>query len=381
MKKKTQVAIIMAITPMQIQSMEMNLSLDRWGTEQVIERCGDLCSRNEYVEYSGIQQYAEATINKVCLNHKKLMGRTAPLDLTLVFEPKKGYTLKLGERSLADLNSNKVRLKIYLWNVILEDLDYLFYNSRSIVYIGIKGVKGNFHSMTRMCSGCIRIKDIDFENLNTSNVATMDYAFHDCTALGKMDLNSLDTSKVRTMKGMFANCESLKDLSIDKIDSSRVQNLDSTFLNCYSLDYLNLKNFDAKNLQTTKQMCAGCVNLGKIDLWESGNSNMQGMFANCYSLQELDLSKFKVSVKTNTDDFIRNCEELKLIKYHPASKAKMKYSQKQCEGLKCLNKKRYRNSNVDFELWDAENFEIEDRESENDQVEDRKELESDSDEV
>ena len=378
MKKKTQVAIFMATMTMQVQSMEI------FEPEQVTEVCSDLYFKSKYVFCTGKQQGKTATIDKVYFNDTKPKDRETLLNLTLIFEPKEEHELIIEPRALSELINEKVHLELYLRNVRLKNLDYLFYNSRALTYIKLEEIKGNLTSMTSMCSGCINLKNIDVGTLNTSHIKTMDRAFFDCTALKKVNLNNLDTSKVRTMKEMFANCDSLKSLGIDKIDTSRVQNMDGMFYGCAKVEKLDISNLNTKLLQTAEKLCAGCSSLKSIKLGQKDFSNMQNasrLFENCPKLQWLDLSKIKFKNKTYTDNFIRNCESLMSVKYHPASRKKMKYYEKQCEGLTSLNKKRKRTRSVDLMQPDAEKFEANDNESKDSQIEDKKELESDSDEV
>lgn len=66
-------------------------------------------------------------------------------------------------------------------------------------------------------SGLSNVTDIDFSNLDTSEVVDMKGMFVGCTSLTELDLTSLDVSKVEDVSFMFAYCEKLMNLNISNI--------------------------------------------------------------------------------------------------------------------------------------------------------------------
>lgn len=58
------------------------------------------------------------------------------------------------------------------------------------------------------------VKEITFENFDTSQVLDMSNMFRNCLALTKIDVSSFNTGKVATMPSMFYNCESLEKLNL-----------------------------------------------------------------------------------------------------------------------------------------------------------------------
>ena len=67
---------------------------------------------------------------------------------------------------------------------------------------------------TGLFAGCTKLEDLVFlNNVDTSNVTSMQRMFYNCSSLKSLDLKSFDTGKVRSMKEMFSGCSSL--ISVD----------------------------------------------------------------------------------------------------------------------------------------------------------------------
>ena len=80
---------------------------------------------------------------------------------------------------------------------------------------------------------------IGLDNLNTSQVTSMDSMFEGCSQLTTLDLSSFDTRKVTDMEQMFLNCKNLTTICVTPDNTHWV------------LD----------NVRESYQMFAGCDNL------------------------------------------------------------------------------------------------------------------------
>ena len=124
------------------------------------------------------------------------------------------------------------------------------------------------------------------QNLNTSEVKSMNSMFEDCVALTTLDLKSFNTSKVETMSSMFQGCGSLTDLNLKSFNTSEVKSMNSMFQGCYSLTYLDLKSFNTSKVTDMVWMFMGCSSLGTIacdKAWSCQKSDE--MFESCRSLK------------------------------------------------------------------------------------------------
>ena len=71
------------------------------------------------------------------------------------------------------------------------------------------------------------------ENLNTSEVTTMNSAFYECEKLTRLDLDNFEVSKLRNTATMFAGCDNLETIFCGK--SWEVASSGSMFNSCYKL--------------------------------------------------------------------------------------------------------------------------------------------------
>ena len=96
------------------------------------------------------------------------------------------------------------------------------------------------------------VKNINFSNIDTSNVEKMEGMFVVCTQLESIDLSKFDTSKVTSMRSMFAYCTKLASLDLSNFDTRNVINMNFMFQNCSSLDVVYVgSNWSTANTTTT----------------------------------------------------------------------------------------------------------------------------------
>ena len=125
------------------------------------------------------------------------------------------------------------------------------------------------------CDGFTLLKEIrNIENLDTSNVESMDSLFLGCLNIEELDLSSWDTSSVTNMNAVF-------DMNNEN-----------------KLKYINLAGWDTSNVTTMRNMFYGCNKLTSIDvrgLDTSNVTNMAYMFYRCSQLTSLDIRNFNMS--------------------------------------------------------------------------------------
>ena len=76
--------------------------------------------------------------------------------------------------------------------------------------------------MTTMFGNCFYLTSIDFTNLDTSKVESIDFAFANCRSLTSVDLSNLDLSSADEFNGMFNGCESLVYINFPNYKESQV---------------------------------------------------------------------------------------------------------------------------------------------------------------
>ena len=187
------------------------------------------------------------------------------------------------------------------------------------LYIGGDGgVIANPNS-SNLFSEFRKVKKIDLNNLNTSNVTNMNHLFNFCENLINLDLSSFDTSKVKDMNSMFSVNRNLENINFgNKFDTSNVTNMGSMFNTCSSLTSLDLSNFNTSQVTDMSYMF---VEFPNIELNLSGfvTSNVINMMSMFYKakLNALDLSSFDTSNVTNMTWMFSDASNLQTIYVGP----------------------------------------------------------------
>lgn len=102
--------------------------------------------------------------------------------------------------------------------------------------------KARPHYTDHWFDSCEQLKEvIGLENLNTSEIESMDYMFADCIRLEKIDMSCLsNTPKLRSAEKMFYLCYRLKKIDISNMDATNLTNMDYMFLYCNKLESVSL---------------------------------------------------------------------------------------------------------------------------------------------
>ena len=134
----------------------------------------------------------------------------------------------------------------------------------------------------------LNVQAINFNNINTSNVANMNLMFSSLKKLENLDLSRFNTKSVTNMSYMFVGSSSLSSLDLSNFDTSNVIKMESMFQGCSNLTSLDLSSWNTANVNNTWIMFANDSNLTTIYVgndWNISNaSSTDYMFASCTSL-------------------------------------------------------------------------------------------------
>lgn len=186
-------------------------------------------------------------------------------------------------------------------------------NPTLIISSQIAGKKVIAKYCNRMFYKKKKITEIDFSNLDTSNVTNMQYMFCLCKEIKTLDLSSFNTSSVTSMHSMFSGCESLKILNITSFDTSKVKDMAYMFNNCSSLTDIDLSSFNTINATDMLQMFGFCSSLINLDLSNFNSAkvtDMTFMFDGCSKLTSLDLTSLDTSKVTKMYATFKECSKL-----------------------------------------------------------------------
>ena len=188
-------------------------------------------------------------------------------------------------------NALEVVTKTLAGDLICDSVDGLtklggaFLNCSELTSIEMTNIDlSGVTNMYRMCSGCKKLKNIEFGKSNrTGDLKNVYQMFKDCSSLESLDLSGFNTKKVDNMQGVFAFCSSLKSINLSGFDTSGVtETMQGMFLGCSSLKSLDVSNFDISRVSTLWAMFGG-VNLDVLDLrnwnfeWAIENGGVWGV--------------------------------------------------------------------------------------------------------
>ena len=176
-------------------------------------------------------------------------------------------------------------------------------------------------SMQSMFRNCTSLTSLDLSNFDTSHVTNMTTMFTNCSSLLSLDISSFDTSSLAWVStnetgnyyGMFNGCSSLTSLDITSFDTSLITDMKGLFGNCSSLTSLDVSYFDTSHVTTMANMFAGCSSLTSLDLstWDTSIVEKMGsMFSGCSSLVSLNVSHFNTSNVNDMGHMFRDCSSL-----------------------------------------------------------------------
>ena len=149
-----------------------------------------------------------------------------------------------------------------------------------------------------------KLKTIEgLENLNTSEVISMNMMFAQCLELTSLNLDNFDTGNVDDMYCMFYSCESLTGVNVKNFNTSNVTNMEGMFMYCKSLTTLDVSNFNTSKVTKMDEMFCGCSNLSSIvfgSAFVSSNSMELDMFYQCDQLKSV---KFTGDIPSSINDY------------------------------------------------------------------------------
>ena len=248
----------------------------------------------------------------------------------------------------------------YIMNIASNDTIYfpsdsskLFYRYSSLKNINFSNVDtSNVKNMYCMFWGCSGLTSLDLSNFNTSSVTDMSFMFMSCSGLTNLDVSNFDTSKVTTFMNMFLRCSSLISLDVSNFNTSSANNMHGMFWGCSGLTSLDVSNFNTSNTKNMRGLFVGCSGLTSLDVSNFNTSNvedMELMFGECTKLTNLDLSNFDTSKVTNMSSMFsgsKSLTSLDLSSFDTSNVTDMEEMFDGCTGLTNLDLSNFNTSKV-----------------------------------
>ena len=150
----------------------------------------------------------------------------------------------------------------------------------------------NNRKMDRMFYNCQKLASIDFSNINTDNLVSMNYMFYQCLSITSIDLSKINTSLVEDISNMFTNCISLKNINFNNFITNKVEDMSYLFKGCSSLASIDFSSFNTDNVKDVAEMFYGCTSLTSIDISKFNLpkvDTLNFMFKDCSNLQYINM--------------------------------------------------------------------------------------------
>ena len=214
---------------------------------------------------------------------------------------------------------NKTSIKAVSFKDVVKPVStsYWFYECKNLTDVDFTNLDTSaVTSMDGMFYSCSSLKSVDVSSFDTSAVTDMGYMFYDCEALTSLDVSSFDTSAVTSMGYMFKGCSSLTSLNVSSFDTSAVTSMGGMFYSCSSLTSLDVSSFNTSAVTSMGSMFDGCRSLTSLDVSSFDTkavTDMSWMFNGCSSLTSLDVSSFDTSAVTNMHYMFYSCRSLKSL--------------------------------------------------------------------
>ena len=198
-----------------------------------------------------------------------------------------------------------------------QNSSYLFYYLSNVKEIAFDNFDtSQVTNMGSMFEACKSLTSLDVSKFDTSQVTDMSYMFGEGEALETLDVSKLNTNQVINMDGMFHHCKNLISLDVSEFDTSHVTDMSGMFNHCENLTSLDVSKFDTSQVKSMRWMFGNCESLTNLDVRKFDTSqviNMKAMFQACRKLIELNISNFNTSQVTNMSYMFCNCSSLRSI--------------------------------------------------------------------
>ncbi len=279
------------------------------------------------------------------------------------------YELTFVSETNIEANQNSSYLFFYLSSVKeivfdnfdtskVTDMSHMFGYCNSLTSLDVsKFDTSKVTDMSDMFGYCRSLTSLDVSKFDTSKVTDMSSMFYYCISLTSLDVSNFNTSQVTDMSDMFVYCSSLTSLDVSNFDTSKVTDMSSMFWACSSLTSIYVSNFDTNKVTNMGWMFIYCSSLTSLDVSNFDTSkvtDMISMFDGCGNLTDLDLSKFDTSQVTNMSRMFYECSSLTSLdvsKFDTSKVTDMECMFENCSSLTSLDVSNFDTSQVTKMGW------------------------------
>ncbi len=198
--------------------------------------------------------------------------------------------------------------------------------------------------------GLTNIEKIEFGNLNTSRITSMNCLFQFQEKLKTLDLRGLDTSNVIDMHGMIYRTN-IENVYMDGLDMRKVKDMSSMFYGNWYLNDIDLSNVKVRDLEETSTMFYQS-RIDNLNLEGFGGDNLtsvDSMFHGLAEFKTINMKNFNFGKVTSLDSLFSDLGELESIDLSGAKMSKvetMTYLFENCSSLTNVNMSNINSSSL-----------------------------------
>ena len=141
--------------------------------------------------------------------------------------------------------------------------------------------KKNLNSLNNLFKNNKEVIKVSFNNLNMSDVKSMESTFSGCSNLEEINFEGISTNKLTKMENTFENCTNIKQINLSPLNTTNLKEMDTIFSGCNKLETIDLSSFkNIKNkifygITTIKNIIANYLISNEINEFFKKNYNIQ----------------------------------------------------------------------------------------------------------
>lgn len=214
----------------------------------------------------------------------------------------KGYSYTYSDSINSD---GTITRKIYLDDPSNRPAKILFYNgsnNTTLISVDYISENTNLSNTINMFANCIKLKSVNMENLNLSNVLYSNHMFYSCECLLSIDLSN-NMLKPLDIYNIFCNCYLIKTIKMP--DTSNTTDMGRAFYDCHSLT--RIENLNVSSVTDYENIFYNCSSLSYVELLSSNYNTIISIIQQLpttYYNGTVDISKNSSYVISNVTYFL-----------------------------------------------------------------------------
>ena len=169
------------------------------------------------------------------------------------------YDIKSGEINILsdEFEGDENSINIYIGDKKIDFTKRYNFNSDDPKTVRFEIISEDF-SMENMFKNVQNLSTIEFSSINSGKITSLESTFENCVSLLKINFEpGWDTSELISMKKTFASCKSLNEVDFGNLNLSNVKDMSHMFKDS-NLLYFTPDKLDLDSIETMNSMFQNC---------------------------------------------------------------------------------------------------------------------------